>query len=282
MRLVTYKDRDRKVKPGVLLDEEIVDISDRVANIGSVIEEGPDALVRLRNFLQGKTHRIPLAEVELLAPLQNPPRIFCLGLAYRDHAIETHQEIPKVPTIFLKLTSALNGPRSTVILPKLTQQPDYEAEFAFVIGKGGKNISAAAWEEHVFGYTIMNDVTARDVQMATSQWSLGKSFDTFAPLGPAIVTKDEVPDPHALDIKLTIAGEVLQCSNTRELIFRIPDLIAYLSAIAPLKPGDIVSTGTPAGVGLGRTPHRWLRAGETIVTEVEGLGRLVNPVVSEA
>ena len=282
MRLVTYKDRDRKVKPGVLLDEEIVDISDRVANIGSVIEEGPDALVRLRNFLQGKTHRIPLAEVELLAPLQNPPRIFCLGLAYRDHAIETHQEIPGVPTIFLKLTSALTGPRSAVVLPKLTQQPDYEAEFAFVIGKGGKSISAGAWEEHVFGYTIMNDVTARDVQMATTQWSLGKSFDTFAPLGPAIVTKDEVPDPHALDIRLTIGGEVLQHSNTRELIFRIPDLIAYLSAIAPLKPGDIVSTGTPAGVGLGRTPHRWLRAGETIITEVEGLGRLVNPVVSEA
>jgi 2-keto-4-pentenoate hydratase/2-oxohepta-3-ene-1,7-dioic acid hydratase in catechol pathway len=281
MRLVTYRDRDRSMRPGVLLDEEIVDISDQVADVRSVIEEGPDALVRLRNFLQGKTRRIPLAVVELLAPLQNPPRIFCLGLAYRDHAIETHQEIPIVPTIFLKLTSALNGPRSAVILPKLTQQPDYEAEFAFVIGKGGKSISAAAWEEHVFGYTIMNDITARDVQMATSQWSLGKSFDTFAPLGPAIVTKDEVPDPHALDIQLTIGGEVLQHSNTRELIFRIPELIAYLSAIAPLKAGDIISTGTPAGVGLGRTPQRWLRAGETIVTKVEGLGQLTNPVIGE-
>jgi 2-keto-4-pentenoate hydratase/2-oxohepta-3-ene-1,7-dioic acid hydratase in catechol pathway len=282
MRLVTYRDRDRSIKPGVLLDEEIVDISDQVANIRSVIEEGPDALVRLRKFLEGKTHRIPIAAVELLAPLQDPPRIFCLGLAYRDHAIETHQEIPRVPTIFLKIKSALTGPRSVVVLPKLTQQPDYEAEFAFVIGTGGKSISAAAWEEHVFGYTIMNDVSARDVQMSTSQWSLGKSFDTFAPLGPAIVTKDEVPDPHALDIRLTIGDEVLQHSNTRELIFRIPDLIAYISAITPLKAGDIVSTGTPAGVGLGRTPHRWLRAGETIVTEVERLGRLVNPVVAEA
>jgi 2-keto-4-pentenoate hydratase/2-oxohepta-3-ene-1,7-dioic acid hydratase in catechol pathway len=282
MRLVTYRDRDRSIKPGVLLDEEIVDISDQVANIRSVIEEGPDALVRLRKFLEGKTHRIPIAAVELLAPLQDPPRIFCLGLAYRDHAIETHQEIPRVPTIFLKIKSALTGPRSVVVLPKLTQQPDYEAEFAFVIGTGGKSISAAAWEKHVFGYTIMNDVSARDVQMSTSQWSLGKSFDTFAPLGPAIVTKDEVPDPHALDIRLTIGDEVLQHSNTRELIFRIPDLIAYISAITPLKAGDIVSTGTPAGVGLGRTPHRWLRAGETIVTEVERLGRLVNPVVAEA
>jgi 2-keto-4-pentenoate hydratase/2-oxohepta-3-ene-1,7-dioic acid hydratase in catechol pathway len=132
------------------------------------------------------------------------------------------------------------------------------------------------------GYTIMNDVSARDVQMGTSQSSLGKSFDTFAPLGPAIVTKDEVPDPHALDIKPTIGGEVLQRSNTRQLIFRIPDLIAHLSAITSLDAGDIISTGTPAGVGLGRTPHRWLRPGETIVTEVEGLGQLVNSVVVEA
>jgi 2-keto-4-pentenoate hydratase/2-oxohepta-3-ene-1,7-dioic acid hydratase in catechol pathway len=281
MRLVTYKDRDRTIKPGVLLGEEIVDISDQVANIRSLIEAGAEALARLRTFMQGKTHRTPLAQVELLAPIQNPPRIFCVGLAYRDHAIETHQEIPKAPTIFLKLTSALNGARSTIVLPKLTQQPDYEAEFAFVIGKGGKNISAGNAEEHVFGYTIMNDVSARDVQMATSQWSLGKSFDTFAPLGPAIVTKDEVADPHALDIKLTIGGEVLQHSNTCQLIFRIPDLIAHLSAITPLEPGDIISTGTPAGVGLGRTPHRWLRPGETIVTEIESLGQLINPVAAE-
>jgi 2-keto-4-pentenoate hydratase/2-oxohepta-3-ene-1,7-dioic acid hydratase in catechol pathway len=282
MRLVTYRDRHRNIRPGVLLDEEIVDISDQVASIRTLIEEGPDALGRLRGFLQGQTRRVPLARVELLAPLQNPPRIFCVGLAYRDHAIETHQEIPKVPTIFLKLTSALTGPRSPVVLPKLTQQPGYEAEFAFVIGTGGKSISADAWEEHVLGYTVMNDVSARDVQMATCQWSLGKRFDTFAPLGPAIVTKDEVPDPHALDIRLTIGGEVLQHSNTRQLIFRVPDLIAHLSAITPLEAGDIISTGTPAGVGLGRTPHRWLRPGETIVTEVESLGQLVNPVVVEA
>jgi 2-keto-4-pentenoate hydratase/2-oxohepta-3-ene-1,7-dioic acid hydratase in catechol pathway len=281
MRLVTYRDRDQREKPGLLLGEDIVDISDQVPDIRSLIEEGPDALGRLRTFLQGKTRRIPLAAVELLAPLQNPPHIFCLGLAYRDHAVETRQQVPKVPTIFLKLTSALTGPRAAVILPRLTQQPDYEAEFAFVIGKGGKSISADAWEEHVFGYTIMNDVSARDVQMATSQWSLGKNFDTFAPLGPAIVTKDEIQDPHALDIRLTIGDDVLQHSNTRELIFRIPDIITYLSAIAPLRAGDIISTGTPAGVGLGRTPHRWLRAGETIITEVEGLGQLANPVIAE-
>jgi 2-keto-4-pentenoate hydratase/2-oxohepta-3-ene-1,7-dioic acid hydratase in catechol pathway len=169
-----------------------------------------------------------------------------------------------------------------VVLPKLTRQPDYEAELAFVIGRDGKNIPADRWQEHVFGYTIMNDVSARDIQMSTSQWSLGKSFDTFAPLGPAIVTKDEIPDPHSLDIKLSIGGEVLQHSNTRELIFRIPDLVAYISSVTSLQPGDIISTGTPSGVGLGRTPHRWLRPGETIITEIQGIGQLVNPVVAEA
>jgi 2-keto-4-pentenoate hydratase/2-oxohepta-3-ene-1,7-dioic acid hydratase in catechol pathway len=149
--------------------------------------------------------------VTLLAPILNPPRIFCLGLAYRDHAVETNRGIPTVPTICLKLTSAFSGPYSTVVLPKLTQHPDYEAEFAFVIGQGGKDISADRWQEHVFGYTIMNDLSARDIQLSTSQWSLGNSFDTFAPLGPAIVTKDEVPDPHSLNIKLTIGAS---CSST--------------------------------------------------------------------
>ena len=183
MRLVTFRDRDRSIKPGVLLDQEIVDISDQATNIRSLIEEGPDALRRLRRFLQDRTHSIPLARVELLAPLQNPPRIFCVGLAYRDHAIETHQEIPKVPTIFLKLTSALIGPRSAVVLPKLTQQPDYEAEFAFVMGTGGKNISADTWEEHVFGYTIMNDVSARDVQRLRVSGLSGRVSTRSRPLG---------------------------------------------------------------------------------------------------
>jgi 2-keto-4-pentenoate hydratase/2-oxohepta-3-ene-1,7-dioic acid hydratase in catechol pathway len=263
----------------------VVDLSDLVGSIRDLIEGGPDLLQSVHDFLGflGKAHsQFSLAQVTLLAPILNPHRIFCLGLAYRDHAIETHQAIPKVPTIFLKLTSALNGPHSTVVLPKLTKQPDYEAELAFVIGKGGKNIPADRWQEHLFGYTIMNDVSARDIQMSTSQWSLGKSFDTFAPLGPAIVTKDEIPDPHSLDIKLSIGGEVLQHSNTSELIFRIPDLISYISSITSLQPGDIISTGTPSGVGLGRTPHRWLRPGETIITEIQGIGQLVNPVVAEA
>jgi 2-keto-4-pentenoate hydratase/2-oxohepta-3-ene-1,7-dioic acid hydratase in catechol pathway len=218
--------------------------------------------------------------VKLLAPLPDPPRIFCIGLNYRDHAVESKMEIPKVPTVFLKLPSALVGANAAIELPSISSQPDYEAEFACVIGKGGSRIARDAWQEHVFGYTILNDVSARDVQLSTSQWTLGKSFNTFAPLGPAIVTKDEIADPHALDVKLSIDGEVLQHSNTRELIFKLPDLIAYISSITPLQAGDIISTGTPAGVGLGRTPQRWLKAGETITIEVSGLGSLVNPVVA--
>jgi 2-keto-4-pentenoate hydratase/2-oxohepta-3-ene-1,7-dioic acid hydratase in catechol pathway len=285
VRLVTFRESDQKHRPGALQRDRVVDLSDLVGSIRDLIEGGPDLQQSVHEFmgLPGKAYsQFSLAQVTLLAPILNPPRIFCLGLAYRDHALETHQAIPKVPTIFLKLTSALNGPHSTVVLPKLTQQPDYEAELAFVIGRGGKNIPADRWQEHIFGYTIMNDVSARDIQMSTSQWSLGKSFDTFAPLGPTIVTKDEIPDPHSLDIKLSIGGEILQHSNTSELIFRIPDLIAYISSVTSLQPGDIISTGTPSGVGLGRTPHRWLRPGETIITEIQGIGQLVNPVVAEA
>jgi 2-keto-4-pentenoate hydratase/2-oxohepta-3-ene-1,7-dioic acid hydratase in catechol pathway len=150
-----------------------------------------------------------------------------------------------------------------------------------VIGKGGYRIPAAAWREHVYGYTIVNDVSARDVQFASTQWSMSKSFPTFCPMGPAIVTADEIADPHALQISLTIDGETLQNSNTRELVFGIPELIEHLSSITPLLPGDVISTGTPPGVGLGRNPKRWLKPGETVTVTIEGLGSLTNPTVAE-
>jgi 2-keto-4-pentenoate hydratase/2-oxohepta-3-ene-1,7-dioic acid hydratase in catechol pathway len=215
------------------------------------------------------------------APLSNPPRVFAIGLNYRDHAIESKMALPKVPVVFFKLHTGIIGPGENIVLPKNSTQPDYEAELAFVIGKVGYRISASSWREHVYGYTIINDVSARDVQLATSQWSLGKSFPTFCPMGPAIVTADEIADPHELAISLSINGEVLQNSNTRELIFKIPDLIEYISSITPLLPGDIVSTGTPSGVGMGRTPQRWLKPGDTVTVTVEGLGSLTNPVVAE-
>ncbi|MFZ0630552.1 MAG: fumarylacetoacetate hydrolase family protein [Acidobacteriaceae bacterium] len=270
---------DPTPRPGLLIGDEIVDLTPLgVPDTVSAIAVGSTAL---RQALEmPDTSRIARNGVRLFAPIPRPPRIFCVGLNYRDHAIESKMEIPKVPTIFLKLPSAVIGPEETVRIPTLTQQADYEVELALIIGKAGRDIPKGSWHEHVFGYTILNDVSARDVQLATSQWTLGKSFDTFCPIGPAIVTQDEIPDPHALDIRLSIGGEVLQHSNTRELIFKAPDLIAYLSSITPLEPGDIISTGTPAGVGLGRKPQRWLQPGETMVAEVEGLGQLINPVGS--
>ena len=278
MKLVSFSFfSDPTPRAGLLLGDEILDLTPLgVPDTANAMALGAEALGQA--LTMPETSRIALSGARLLAPIPRPPRIFCVGLNYRDHAVESKMEIPKVPTLFLKLPSAVIGPGETVRIPALTREPDYEVELALIIGKAGRNIAAENWREHVFGYTILNDVSARDVQLATSQWTLGKSFDTFCPIGPAIVTADEIPDPHALDIRLSIGGEILQHSNTRELIFKAPELIAYLSAITPLEPGDIISTGTPAGVGLGRTPRRWLQPGETMVAEVEGLGRLINPV----
>ena len=276
MQLVTFTQRGSVPRPGLLNRDAVIDLrplgySDTLA----FIRDGERALQAATTV----TGSVPLADVQLLAPISNPPRIFCVGLNYRDHAIESKMEIPAVPTIFLKLPSAIIGPNAPIVLPTISKEPDYEAEFAAVIGRAGKNIAADDWRAHVFGYTILNDVSARDIQLSTTQWTLGKSFETFAPLGPSIVTADEIPDPHQLDIQLSIGGDVLQHSNTRELIFKLPELLHYISSIVTLQPGDIISTGTPAGVGLGRTPKRWLRQGEEVVIDVQSIGRLSNPIV---
>jgi 2-keto-4-pentenoate hydratase/2-oxohepta-3-ene-1,7-dioic acid hydratase in catechol pathway len=277
MKLVSYSIAGGAVTPGVLLEQ-----TQQVADLTTLgYSSTLDVIERcaLPNIDGVKTH--PLEQVRLHAPLANPPRIFAIGLNYRDHAIESGMEIPKTPVVFFKLTTSVIGPGEAIVLPKNSVQPDYEAEFGFVIGKGGFRIPAAAWREHVYGYTIVNDVSARDVQFATSQWSMSKSFPTFCPLGPAITTAEEIADPHALQISLSINGEMLQNSNTCELVFGIPELIEHLSSITPLLPGDIVSTGTPPGVGLGRNPKRWLKPGETVTVTIEGLGSLTNPVVAE-
>jgi 2-keto-4-pentenoate hydratase/2-oxohepta-3-ene-1,7-dioic acid hydratase in catechol pathway len=227
----------------------------------------------------GRIH--DLAAVTLLAPIPRPPKFICVGLNYRDHAAEAKQQIPSVPTIFNKFTNVVIGPGAPVVLPRVSAKPDYEAEFTFVIGRGGRYISAANAMDHVLGYTIVNDVSARDFQSATTQWLMGKTFDTFGPMGPWIVTKDEIADPHELDISLEIAGETLQHSNTRELIFKIPELIEYISQVVTLEPGDVVATGTPAGVGFARRPPRWLKPGDEVIVKIEGIGELRNPVIAE-
>jgi len=249
-----------------------------------IVEGGPAALQRVKELVADPAPRdvLPAASVTLRAPICRPPKIICVGLNYRDHAIESKMEIPKVPTIFSKYPNVVIGSGQNIVLPKNSVKPDYEAELALVIAKGGRHIAAERWQEHVFGYMNLNDVSARDFQLATSQWMIGKTFDTFAPCGPALVTSDEIADPHNLDISLTINGERLQHSNTRELIFRIPELIAFLSSVFTLEPGDIISTGTPSGVGFSYTPPRWLRPGDEVVVNVEGLGELRNPVVAES
>jgi 2-keto-4-pentenoate hydratase/2-oxohepta-3-ene-1,7-dioic acid hydratase in catechol pathway len=249
----------------------------------SVLAGGAQALAKIENWTYEPPAeaQLPLGSVTLLAPIPRPPKFICVGLNYRDHAIESGLPIPEIPIIFSKFSNTVIGPGAPIVLPKNSTKPDYEAELAFVIGKPGRHIPAEKWAEHVAGYTIVNDVSARDFQLATSQWLMGKTFDTFAPMGPYLVTADEIADPHVLDIGLTINGEVLQNSNTRELIFRIPELVAHLSSVFTLEPGDIVSTGTPPGVGSARKPPRFLRPGDDVVVHVQGLGELRNPVVAE-
>jgi 2-keto-4-pentenoate hydratase/2-oxohepta-3-ene-1,7-dioic acid hydratase in catechol pathway len=252
-------------------------------SVASVIAGGADALDRVQRWLHSPPGgELPdMARIKLLAPIPRPSKIICIGLNYRDHAEEGKMTIPEVPTVFAKFSTSIIGPGEPIVLPKNSTKPDYEAEFVVVIGKRGRHIPEERWRDYVFGYSMLNDVSARDFQMATSQWIMGKTFDTFAPFGPAVVTADEVADPQNLAISLTLNGELLQNSNTRNMIFQTPRLIAFLSSVFTLEPGDIITTGTPAGVGFARKPPRWLKPGDEVTVRVEGLGELTNPVVAE-
>ncbi len=284
MRFVTFRRGAAAPEAGVVSGGEVIGLGAAgFANLLSVIGGGPEALARIETYTAAAPvqSRFPLGDVTLLAPIPRPPKVICVGLNYADHARESKLEIPKVPTIFAKFPTAVIGPGDKVVLPKASAKPDYEAEFAFVIGRGGRYIPAERWRDHIFGYVNFNDVSARDYQMATTQWMMGKTFDTFAPIGPWIVSADEIADPHALDIKLTLNGEAMQCSNTRNLIFGIPKLVEFLSSVFTLEPGDVIATGTPAGVGFARKPPRYLKPGDEMVVEIQGLGELRNPVVGE-
>jgi len=281
LRFVTFE-KDGLAQPGVSIDGRITSIAGAgFDSVIAVIAGGAAALDRVRDYLKTAPPSEDAAAIRLLAPIPKPPKIICIGLNYRDHAAESNMAIPEVPTVFAKFPTAVTGPGHPVVLPRNSVKPDYEAEFVVVIGKGGRHIPEEQWQDHVFGYTMMNDVSARDFQMATSQWMMGKTFDTFAPFGPTVVTADEVPDPHALAISLTLSGQTMQSSSTANLIFRIPRLIAHLSSVFTLEPGDIIATGTPAGVGFARKPPRWLKPGDEMIVRVEGLGELINPVVAE-
>lgn len=222
----------------------------------------------------------PLARAHLRAPILRPGKIVCVGRNYAEHARERGSEIPTQPIFFLKSVNAICGPGQAIVLPPNSNQVDYEAEFAVVLGKVGRRISEEKAYDYVAGYTILNDVSARDMQLADNQWYRGKSCDTFAPTGPWIVTRDEIPDPHNLRISLTLNGQTMQDSNTSNLIFNVPYLVSYLSQSLTWEPGDLISTGTPPGVGVSRKPPVFLKAGDSVSITVERIGTLTNPVTS--
>jgi 2-keto-4-pentenoate hydratase/2-oxohepta-3-ene-1,7-dioic acid hydratase in catechol pathway len=214
------------------------------------------------------------------APVPRPGKIVCVGLNYRDHAEESGLAVPKVPVIFSKFPTCVIAPGEPVVIPTTSERVDYEAELAIVIGRRAKHVSAARAYDYVLGYTAFNDVTARDFQFGDGQWQRGKSCDTFAPMGQTIVTTDEIPDPHTLRISLTLNGAVMQESNTAQLIFSVPQMIEFISASITLEPGDVIATGTPAGVGFARKPPVFLKPGDVMEVDIERIGGLGNPIVA--
>jgi 2,4-didehydro-3-deoxy-L-rhamnonate hydrolase len=221
---------------------------------------------------------VALADLRLLAPVPDPGKIVCIGLNYRDHAEEAGLPIPDVPILFAKFANSVIGPGDPIVIPPETTKPDYEAELAVVIGRTASRVPADDALSYVGGYTCANDVSARDLQNRTSQWMLGKAIDTFLPLGPALVTPDELPDPQALAIRCEIDGRELQSSSTAQMVFGVAELIASISATMTLEPGDVIATGTPPGVGFARKPPVWLEDGNEVTVEIERIGRLTNPV----
>jgi 2-keto-4-pentenoate hydratase/2-oxohepta-3-ene-1,7-dioic acid hydratase in catechol pathway len=249
-------------------------------SVRALLALGPDALSRAREALpRGRVHHDPRGG-RYLAPIPDPQKIVCLGLNYRDHAAETGVPVPPEPVLFSKFPSALVGHGAEILLPAVSSEVDYEAELVVVIGQRGRDIPRHRALQHVAGYAVGHDVSARDWQLnkPAKQWLAGKTFDTFAPLGPHLVTADEVADPHALGIRLRVNGTTMQDSNTRELIFPVDAIIAYLTQIVTLEPGDLIFTGTPPGVGMARKPPVWLKPGDVVEVEIDGLGVLRNPV----
>jgi 2-keto-4-pentenoate hydratase/2-oxohepta-3-ene-1,7-dioic acid hydratase in catechol pathway len=221
---------------------------------------------------------IPLNEARLLAPITSPPKILCLGLNFLTHITETNEKRPEEPVVFMKPHTAILGPNEKIIKPPFVKQLDYEGELAIVMGKKAKGVSVAEALKYVFGYTILNDVSARDFQFRSSQWTLGKSFDTFAPIGPCITTSSQLSDPDNLQIKTWVNGELRQDGNTHDMIFSVAQIIHHLSQVMTLEPCDIIATGTPSGVAMAMKPPKWLKAGDAVRIEIEGIGTLENNV----
>ena len=285
MRLVTFTAGDAP-RIGAVTGDVIVDLSAIAPDMLSLIDGGAAALAQARALIDSAPSTIPLGNVRLLAPIPRPRKnIICLGMNYAAHAIESlrakglPEKLPEHPVFFSKSPTAVNHPDGLIPFDaSVSPQRDWEVELAFIIGKAGSYIAPEHALEHIFGYTILNDISARDLQMRHQQFFYSKSLDGSAPLGPWIVTADEIPDPHALRLQLRLNGQTMQDSNTGDMIFNIPTCIATFSRGITLEPGDIFATGTPSGVGMGMTPQLWLKPGDVIEAEVEGIGVLRNTV----
>ena len=287
MKLLMFrKDPKDQIKPGLLLQNDNVPsvldiqscISDFPGTLDDAIRNDKLSLLMGLSSISGEVHS--LDRCQIFAPLTKPRKILCVGLNYRDHALEGGRTVPEFPTIFQKASTAIIGHQQPINLPAKSNRVDFEAELAVVIGKTMKHVSQSEAMDGIAGYTILNDVSARDLSRRTSQWTLGKSCDTFAPIGPYLVAPNSIPDPGKLDISSRLNGVEMQHSNTSNLIFSIPILLEEISSVITLEPGDILSTGTPAGVGDFRTPPIYLSNGDVFEITIEGIGTLSNPVKS--
>ncbi len=274
------------VRSGVVVDREIVDLTDSAVGLpGDMCEllaAGDDALERARTSSRSSARRLPFESVEFLAPVPRPPKVLAIGMNYRGHVAEVGREPPDHQVWFNKQRTCVIGPGAAIEVPRVSQQVDYEGELAFVVGRRCRHVGRADAPDVVVGFTIMNDVSVRDWQWRSPTWTMGKSFDTHGPLGPWVVTPDEVGDPHRLRVRTWVGDELRQDASTDDMIFSCWEMVEHLSTAFTLEPGDVVSTGTPAGVGAGFDPPRWLRAGDKVRVEIENIGALENPVMAEA
>ncbi|ETX06616.1 fumarylacetoacetate hydrolase family protein [Candidatus Entotheonella palauensis] len=284
MKLVTFT-HNRATRIGAVEGDEVVDFSANGHGLPpdmlTFLEQGDAALAAARTACASGQGRLALADVALESPILRPPKILAVGLNYRDHVEETGMPMPQVPMIFNKQSTSAMGPYSDIHLPAESEQLDYEGELGIVIGKRCRRVSKANAAEVIAGYTVVNDVSVRDWQMASATFTMGKSWDTHCPIGPYIVTGDEVPDPHALDLHTWVNGELRQSSNTKYLIFNCFDIVEHLSTAFTLEPGDVIPTGTPSGVAMGLDPVVWLKAGDVVRITIDRVGTIENPVVNE-
>lgn len=284
MRLASFSFEDRD-RVGVIVEDEIVDLflaePEAPTDMCEFLAAGDDARVMAEMAVERGGNRRPLGDVELLAPVPRPSKFLAVGLNYADHIAETGAETPRYPTIFTKQRTCVNRPGGGIQIPLASKNVDYEGELGIVIGQVCRHVAAADAPSVIAGYTIVNDVSVRDWQNRTRQFTMGKSFDTHGPMGPAIVSADELGDPHALGIRTYVNGELRQNSNTEHLIFNCYDIVEYLSTAFTLEPGDVIATGTPSGVAAAMTPPRWLTPGDIVRIEIDGIGALENTCVPE-